>query len=583
MKLGKFPFTYLGAPISPFRLPARHFQPLIDNTASTINNWNHTHISQAGRVILINSNIFALPVYLLSVFFLPDLILDSISKLARAFLWGRNGNHCRFHSIGWTTVTLPKSEGGLGLRNLRNARLALFAKHVFSIANNSDKIWVSIFRQKYHNWNIWNNTSSAKTSDFFKAISKTATFLGPYFKLSVCNPNYTNVCNDPWILDIPLNRKPTFFSMDYNINLNIHSFISDSSFNLHTCSDFFGGDLNNVCLNDVVFDTSYSNDWVWLPNSSNVKTVTAVYNFINSDGAALPPWAGWNQIWKLMVIPRIKLFVWKVAHGKLPISASLYNLNPGPISVCHFCGLHPETTDHLLWYCRCSLICWNTVFCKLGLDSNFINLLAQGSWLTTNFNCNTNCDFARAVFASFAWLIWTSRCNFIFKQLAPNFPAIPDKAWSFAHNVFTAKGLSGLRTPSFSRPSKLSIFVSTNAAWDLRSGSAGYGFIIYTNFNSVLLAGAAGEHCSSSLEAELKAIAFLLRHCCLNGWVPDTLSRIAEMLFVFSMISITSLLGVYPTELMISSPLSISGPASLLIMSTEASTLLLIFLLVLGA
>lgn len=89
IKLGFFPFTYLEAPISPFRLPANHFWSFVYKTASTISNWNHNHISQAGRIILLNTSIFSLPVYYLSIFYLPNSILDSISKLARNFLWGR--------------------------------------------------------------------------------------------------------------------------------------------------------------------------------------------------------------------------------------------------------------------------------------------------------------------------------------------------------------------------------------------------------------------------------------------------------------------------------------------------------------
>lgn len=186
---------------------------------------------------------------------------------------------------------------------------------------------------------IWNNNSSSNTSGFYKAISKATTLLGPNFQLSVCNPNHINVWNDPWILDLPLNRKPIYLNMHFINNLNINSLISDGALNLHTCSSFFGGNLNRVCLNDVVFYTMVLNEWVWCPTSSNATTVAAVYNFLNSEGDVHNYWTGWNHIWKLKVSPRVKLFIWKVAHGKLPTGAYLYNLNIGPASLCHFCGL----------------------------------------------------------------------------------------------------------------------------------------------------------------------------------------------------------------------------------------------------
>lgn len=111
-KLVKFPFTYLGAPISPFCLPVNHFNSLVMKTKSAMNNWSHSPISQAGQVTLLNSSLFFLPTYLISISFLPDFILDSIDKLACNFLWGRNGKGGGFNSIGWHVFTLNKSEGG---------------------------------------------------------------------------------------------------------------------------------------------------------------------------------------------------------------------------------------------------------------------------------------------------------------------------------------------------------------------------------------------------------------------------------------------------------------------------------------
>lgn len=65
--------------------------------------------------------------------------------------------------------------------------------------------------------------------------------------------------------------------------------------------------------------------------------------------------------------------------------------------------------------------------------------------------------------------------------------------------------------------------VSTDVAWDPQSGIAGFRFVIYTNQLVVLLAGAAGDSCSSSLEAELRAILLALEHCHINKWIPSSL------------------------------------------------------------
>ncbi|XP_039135720.1 uncharacterized protein LOC120273142 [Dioscorea cayenensis subsp. rotundata] len=504
IKVGNFPFTYLGAPISPFRLPVHQFRSLVNNAEAAISKWNHSPISQAGRITLINSSIFSLPVYFLSIFHLPDSILDSISKLARRFLWGRHGGGQSFHSIGWHVSTLSKSEGGLGLRNLRNARTALMAKHAFSIANNSDKIWVSIFLHKYPHWCIWNSCSHSSDSSLHKAISKTMSVIKQNFHLATCNPNLVNVWEDPWLLDLPLNYKPTFINMNVIDDLAVNSFISENTFNSNACSELFGGSLSRVVLNETNFDIHASNDWVWRPISSKATTVAVVYDFVNSGRTSQLVWNGWQIIWKLKVVPRVKVFLWKLAHGKLPTGNYLFNLNIGPVSLCHFCNIHPENSTHLFWECRNSVSCWLITLNWLGLDHSFLTQLKQGSWLTCNLHCNIKCDFAKAFLASVAYHIWSARCNFLFRQISANFNLIPSKAWSATHDYFTAHGLIQTHFSIYSRPAQLSISVSTDAAWDSNSGSV-------------------GVSCASALDAELLAILFALDHCSHSGWTPSNL------------------------------------------------------------
>lgn len=100
IKLDKLPFTYLGVLISPSRLSINNFNFWLNRVEAAINSWYRLSISFAGHMVLINSSIFSLPTYLLSMFLIPDSILEKISKLAKNFLWGRNGNRSGFHTIG---------------------------------------------------------------------------------------------------------------------------------------------------------------------------------------------------------------------------------------------------------------------------------------------------------------------------------------------------------------------------------------------------------------------------------------------------------------------------------------------------
>lgn len=87
IKLGQFPFTYLGIPISTKKLLVNQFNSLPIRVKITIQSWNHSSISLAGSVVFLNRIIFSTILnYLLSVIHLPNTTLDAISKLAQDFL-----------------------------------------------------------------------------------------------------------------------------------------------------------------------------------------------------------------------------------------------------------------------------------------------------------------------------------------------------------------------------------------------------------------------------------------------------------------------------------------------------------------
>lgn len=46
-------------------------------------------------------------------------------------------------------VTQPKIDGGLRIRTMRKANIALFGKHVWNLIRNQDKLCVQLFFSKY--------------------------------------------------------------------------------------------------------------------------------------------------------------------------------------------------------------------------------------------------------------------------------------------------------------------------------------------------------------------------------------------------------------------------------------------------
>ncbi|XP_039118053.1 uncharacterized protein LOC120253920 [Dioscorea cayenensis subsp. rotundata] len=365
-----------------------------------IHSWNHSSLSMAGKITLLNSTVFAIPNYILSVMNLPISILDCISKLARCFLWGRSSNNQDFHSIGWSITTLCKSNGGLGIHNLRLVNHSLMTKNLLAILNSEDKIWVHIFKNKYRGWCLWDPDFFPDSSWFYKSICNTTNVVRSNFKLFSCDPDLVDIWKDACIFDLPISRKPTFLNTSMDLDeLKFSYLISSNGFCSAIVNDLFGNSFDINCINDTNFNNDGTLVWKWNQLSCNVSVASTVYNNLNRNPCSTDPWIGWCEIWRLPVIPRIKVHIWKLAHGKLPTYSYLYNLNIGPNNPCPLCGLEPETTAHLFWeYALLSSnsgsiviftdASWSADTSVAGLGflilTNSMRILATGSWGTTS-------------------------------------------------------------------------------------------------------------------------------------------------------------------------------------------------------
>lgn len=145
---------YLGVLISSKKLANIHFDSMIDQVENLTKGWDHNHISPAGRTTLINSSIMSILLYYLSIYPIPDSILDQISKIARHFFWSKSGNRNGICTVSWDDVTLNKTEGGLSIRNLKFSKISFMSKNVFNYLNSTNLIWVDIVRLKYSKINF---------------------------------------------------------------------------------------------------------------------------------------------------------------------------------------------------------------------------------------------------------------------------------------------------------------------------------------------------------------------------------------------------------------------------------------------
>ncbi|GKU91817.1 hypothetical protein SLEP1_g5632 [Rubroshorea leprosula] len=135
------------------------WQPLLDSVRKKLSSWTGRHLSQGGQIMLINSVLSSLPVFLMSVYLILKGTLNSIDKIRRSFLWGGEGEERKISWVKWEMICKDKEYGGLGVKDLKKFNLALMGKWWGRLAIEQEGLWKRVIRGKYGveggHWQNW--------------------------------------------------------------------------------------------------------------------------------------------------------------------------------------------------------------------------------------------------------------------------------------------------------------------------------------------------------------------------------------------------------------------------------------------
>ncbi|MQM17454.1 hypothetical protein Taro_050426, partial [Colocasia esculenta] len=139
---------YLGVPLRPGRNLAADYKFLIDKFNARLGGWKSKLISQAGRVVLINSVLSSNLIYLAASSYLPKSIIYYIEKSIAAFFWnGSDGSYQR-HWVAWHIIQRLRQEGGLGVRSIHYVQKSLAVKQIWNIRHGTS-LWSVYARKRF--------------------------------------------------------------------------------------------------------------------------------------------------------------------------------------------------------------------------------------------------------------------------------------------------------------------------------------------------------------------------------------------------------------------------------------------------
>ena len=119
---------YLGCQVGVNISPATQLVPLLNCIRRKLLYWSSKRLTWAGRIVIVNHVLLSTMWHATSCWIFVRSTVGQIQRLIRNFLWsGGEGAFARA-KVAWSTLTLPKSKGGLGLIDPENQSKAMLAK-----------------------------------------------------------------------------------------------------------------------------------------------------------------------------------------------------------------------------------------------------------------------------------------------------------------------------------------------------------------------------------------------------------------------------------------------------------------------
>jgi hypothetical protein len=91
--------------------------------------------SVGGRLVLINSILSSLPMFMMSFFEIRRGVLKKLDYFRSRFFWQSDEHKKKYRLIKWKVVCTPKDQGGLGFLNLVVHNKCLLSKWLFKLIN----------------------------------------------------------------------------------------------------------------------------------------------------------------------------------------------------------------------------------------------------------------------------------------------------------------------------------------------------------------------------------------------------------------------------------------------------------------
>jgi ribonuclease HI/exonuclease III len=426
---------YLGLPITIGANRRSLWADIICKLKSKIAAWGGFWLTNAGKLILIKSQLAALPIYQSAFLFAPRAVTDQITKLLRDFLWhGGKGNENRLHLAKWELIRRPIAEGGLQIRDPSLVNQSLGGKLLWQIAHDPKHPTSNTLLCKYARNSSYRKLQFDPTVNstlVWKLCCKSSKFFNNSLYKAPGNGKSTYIWQDRIMGRDPLEANQDIAEIrDWLIRAGKIRLFDISMWDSR--GDWAGWDFTGIpdwlshqknLLAELLEGANPENrnlrdSWAW--GLTGTYTTAAGYKALQNTKDNSHPPAFWKLVWDNLALPKVNFFFWTVVQNKLLTGDNLEKRKIAGPHRCELCRSNSETAQHLFLECNFAKEVWRLSLLDLQIPAFPRSTVAAwfASWNNIYPHCIPTKSFWRKIWTAIpkfvCWQLWLARNDQIF-------------------------------------------------------------------------------------------------------------------------------------------------------------------------
>ncbi|XP_048621848.1 uncharacterized protein LOC125591512 [Brassica napus] len=314
---------YLGLPEIFGRKKKDMFSSIVDRIVQKASSWSNRYLSAAGKMVMLQSVLSSIPSYSMTCFKLHVSLCNHIQSALTRFWWDDKTGKRKMAWLAWDKMTLSKSNGGLGIRDVQAFNDAFLAKISWRLKENPDCLLGRILLSKYcPDGNLLTCTALSAASHGWQSILLGRDLLVKNLGWIVGDGASIKIWDDAWLsLEAPC--RPMGPATSETASLCVKDLIQEGNgeWNREFVQTVLPFEEERVL--SITPSTKGASDVLkWLgTKTGEYKVKTGYYTAMAEvteeilEGEATPEFDWRRTVWNLKIAPKVKMFTWKCLKG----------------------------------------------------------------------------------------------------------------------------------------------------------------------------------------------------------------------------------------------------------------------------